>query len=399
MSDPEAHIAAWEAAGVIDGATAARLRAAPVIEPGLASAGHAQGDHSAAIAPAADASEASTRPASAVSALFGPGVSIGEMFGYIGAAFLLSAWSAFLVRTGDSTGNAQVVVGIGSLVAAAVLTGLGAWLRRGPDRFRRAAGVAFLTATGLVGVSVLALLASTGQRDSLAGVVAAGAALLAAIAYRTYLPAVLTHLGVLAGATSLAATTLSWIRTVLVPLPTYDDFGNTVSVAGPSADPLLLAVGQAAAWVLLAIVIGFVGLREARAGTPEAGRRASVSRAWAGFVVVLGITQAVTQSRTDADFTNHRVVEPWLGALIILIVCAVLIERAFHRESSAFVYPAALGFVIAATDLNVTYLSSTIEIALLVEGGVLLGAGVIADRLRRRLGARPPALGPVAAVT
>src|SRR6185295_9991322 len=225
------------------------------------------------------------------------------------------------------------------------------------------------------------------------------AALLAAIVFRTYLPAVMTHLGVLAAATALVATTLSWIETILVPLPTYDDFGNTKFEAAPGADPLLLVVGQAAVWVVLAIVIGFVGLREARTGTPAAGRRASASRAWAGFVVVVGTTLAVTHSRYDADYNSHRIIEPWLGAVIILIVCAVLIERAFHRESSAFVYPAALGFVIAATDLNVTYLSNTIEIALLVEGGVLLGAGVIADRLRRRLGARPPAPGPIPALT
>jgi hypothetical protein len=321
-------------------------------------------------------------------------------FGYIGAAFLLSAWTAFLVRTGDSTANPQFVIGVASLIAAVVLAGLGAWLGRGSDRFRRGAGVAFFVAAGLVGVGVLALFGSSdGQRDSLAGVVGAAAALLAAIVFRTYLPAVMTHLGALAAATSLAATALSWIETILVPLPTYDELENTKFAAAPGADPLLLAVGQAAAWVVLAIVIGFVGLREARAGTPAAGRRASASRAWAGFVVVLGIAQAVTQSSYDAAYTRHRVIEPWLGALIILIVCAVLIERAFHRESSAFVYPAAVGFVIAATDLNVTYLSSTIEIALLVEGGVLLGAGVIADRLRRRLRARPPAMGPVTALT
>ncbi len=391
MSDPETHIAAWEAAGVIDGATAARLRAAPGPLPGPAPIASREGDHLV---------DATARPPSAVSALFGPGVSIGEMFGYIGAAFLLSAWTAFLVRTGDTTANPHFVIGLGSLIAAVVVAGLGAWLGRGSDRFRRGAGVAFFVAAGLIGVGVLELFGSpNGQRDSLAGVVAAAAAVLAAVVFRTYLPAVLTHLGVLTALTSLVATTLSWIETILVPLPTYDEFGNTTFAAAPGADPLLLAVGQAAAWVGLAIVIGFVGLREARMGTPESGRRASASRAWAGFVVVLGITQAVTETRYDADFTSHRVVEPWLAAVIILIVCAVLIERAFRRESSAFVYPAALGFVIAATDLNVTYLSSTIEIALLVEGGVLLGAGVIADRLRRRLGARPPALGPVAAVT
>ena len=395
MSDPEAHIAAWEAAGVIDGPTAARLRAAagPIPAPApiapIAPMAATEGD---------PAVEAAARP-SAASALFGPGVSIGEMFGYIGGAFLLSAWTAFLARIGGSQANGPFVIGVGSLIAAVVLAGLGAWLGRGSDRFRRGAGVAFFVAAGLVGVGVLALFGSTdGQRDSLAGVVAAAAALVAAIVFRTYLPAVMTHLGVLAAATSLVATALSWIQTVLVPLPTYDDFGNTKFVATPGADPLLLAVGQAAAWVVLAIVIGFVGLREARMGTPEANRRASASRAWAGFVVVLGITQAVMERRYDEEFTSHRVIEPWLGAVVILIVCAVLIERAFHRESSAFVYPAALGFIIAATDLNVTYLSSSIEIALLVEGGVLLGAGVIADRLRRRLGARPPAMGSVAAL-
>lgn len=393
MSDPEAHIAAWEAAGVIDGPTAARLRAAPGPIPAAAAV--------APIAPTegAGAHEATARPG-AVSALFGPGVSIGEMFAYIGAAFLLSAWTAFLARIGGTNANGPVVIGIGSLIAAVVLAGLGAWLARGSDRFRRGAGVAFFVAAGLVGVGVLGLLGSSeGDSDSPAGVVAAAAALLAAIVSRTYLPAVMTHLGVLAAATSVVATALSWIQTILVPLPTYDDLGNRTVAAAPATDPLLLAVGQAAAWVVLAVVIGFVGLREARVGTPAAGRRASASRAWAGFVVVLGIAQAVTQRRYDAEVTSHRVIEPWLGAVIIVIVCAVLIERAFHRESSAFVYPAALGFVIAATDLNVTYLSSSIEIALLVEGGVLLGAGVIADRLRRRLGARPPAMGPVAALT
>ena len=266
------------------------------------------------------------------------------MFAYIGGAFLLGAWTAFLARIGGGTENPQIAVGIGTLVAAAVLAGLGAWLRRGSDRFRRGAGVAFLVATSLVGVGVLALFGSS-DRGTVAGVVAVSAALLAAIAFRTYLPAVTTHLGVLAAATALVATTLSWIETILVPLPTYDDFGNTKFEAAPGADPLLLVVGQAAAWVVLAIVIGFVGLREARMGTATAGRRASASRAWAGFVVVVGIALAVTHSRYDADYTYHRVVDPWLAAVIILIVCAVLIERAFHRESSAFVYPAALGFV------------------------------------------------------
>src|SRR6185295_13238683 len=147
-----------------------RLRAAggPISAPAALAAvtplAPAEGDHAA---------EAAARP-SAVSALFGPGVSIGEMFGYIGAAFLLSAWTAFLARIGGSGSNAPFVLGVGSLLAAVVLGGLGAWLARGSDRFRRGGGVAFFVAAGLVGVGVLALLGSSdGQRDSLAGVVAA----------------------------------------------------------------------------------------------------------------------------------------------------------------------------------------------------------------------------------
>ena len=331
MSDPEAHIAAWEAAGVIDGPTAARLRAAagPIPDPASIAASSppaAAGDDHAI--------EAAAHP-SAASALFGPGVSIGEMFGYIGAAFLLSAWTAFLARIGGSNANAPFVIGIGSLIAAVVLAGLGAWLGRGSDRFRRGAGVAFFVAASLVGVGVLALFGSSdGQRDSLAGVVAAAAALLAAFVFRTYLPAVMTHLGVLAAATSLVATALSWIETSLVSPRTYDDLGNATFAGTPGADPLLLAVGQAAAWVALAIVIGFVGLREARMGTPAAGRRASASRAWAGFVVVLGITQAVMERRYDAEFTSHRVIEPWLGAYARRRAVGPTDERAWRTGCS-----------------------------------------------------------------
>ena len=42
--------------------------------------------------------------------------------------------------------------------------------------------------------------------------------------------------------------------------------------------------------------------------------------------------------------------------------------------------------MIALTDFNVTYLSGSTEVALLIEGLILLGVGVVADRLRRRIG-------------
>ncbi|MBA2255179.1 MAG: hypothetical protein H0W07_08705, partial [Chloroflexi bacterium] len=77
-----------------------------------------------------------------------------------------------------------------------------------------------------------------------------------------------------------------------------------------------------------------------------------------------------------------------VGDTILILVSAVLLERAFRRSASAFVYPAALGVIIGLSDLNATYLAAatTSELALLVEGAILLAAGFAFDRLRRRVG-------------
>jgi ABC-type Co2+ transport system permease subunit len=69
----------------------------------------------------------------------------------------------------------------------------------------------------------------------------------------------------------------------------------------------------------------------------------------------------VRQANGDFD----RVIAPWLADVAIIVVSAVLVERAFRRDASAFVYPAALGVMIAATDFNFTYLSDSTEIGLL----------------------------------
>ena len=70
----------------------------------------------------------------------------------------------------------------------------------------------------------------------------------------------------------------------------------------------------------------------------------------------------------------------------MLVLAAVLVERAFRRDATSFIYAAALGLIVALTDFNVSYLSNSTEIALLIEGLILLGVGVAADRLRRRIG-------------
>ena len=78
--------------------------------------------------------------------------------------------------------------------------------------------------------------------------------------------------------------------------------------------------------------------------------------------------------------------EPWVGDLALLVLSAILVERAFRRDATSFIYAAALGLMIALSDFNLTYLSDTTEAALLFEGLILLAVGFAADRLRRRIG-------------
>jgi hypothetical protein len=80
--------------------------------------------------------------------------------------------------------------------------------------------------------------------------------------------------------------------------------------------------------------------------------------------------------------------------LAILVLALVLIQRAFRRDDSAFVYPAALAMIIALTDFNVSYLGGATEVGLLVEGLILLAVGFGAQRIRRMIGG--PGSPPVA---
>ena len=87
--DATVHIAAWEAAGIIDRETADRMRAAAVAEPAA----------DALSLPIAPPAPPPSRQRSAAAELFGPSVTIAEVFGYLGAAFVLGAWSLVMART------------------------------------------------------------------------------------------------------------------------------------------------------------------------------------------------------------------------------------------------------------------------------------------------------------
>jgi len=375
MSDVTEHIAGWEAAGLIDRATADRLRAAE------ASASEGTGP-----AQTGDAPDTTSHPRSAASALFGPSVTISEVFAYLGGAFLLAAWSSFMART-ESGGEAGVVLGVMALLAAGVLGVIGFRLMGGGERASRASGVAFLLVSTYVATAAAAFGNAVGLDWPALGVVGSVAGLATAIALRVLHPAALTQVGVLAWLTGLGLSTLSWLQATLFPENFSPETGLPTST-GP--DPLLLVLATAAWWLATAVGIALIGLREARIADrdadPGAGRRAAISRFWAGIVAVLGLAQAVSRSTSFANGEYGRVIEPWIGDLALVALSVILVERAFRRDATSFIYAAALGLLIALTDFNVTYLSGSTEVALLIEGLILLGVGVVANRLRRRIG-------------
>jgi len=369
MSDATEHIAAWEAAGLIDRETADRLRAASESEVRKT-----------------PATGTSAHPRSAAAALFGPSVTISEVFAYLGGAFLLAAWTSFMSRSDGPNGDPGVVLGAMALLAAGVLGVFGLRLMDGGERASRASGVAFLLVSTYVATAAAAFGNVAGLDWPALGVITSAAGLATAIALRVVHPAVLTQVGVLAWLSGLGVSALALLQVTLFPEDLSPDTGLPTST-GP--DPLLLVVATAAFWLATAVGIALVGLREARIADRDAdagaGRRAAISRFWAGIVAVLGLSQAISRS----TFTNGeygRVVEPWIGDLALVVLSAILVERAFRRDATSFIYAAALGLMIALTDFNLTYLSGSTEVALLIEGLILLAVGVVADRLRRRIG-------------
>jgi hypothetical protein len=373
-------IAAWEAAGLIDPETAARLRHAEADRPPepSATAGSLRQPYPA------DAS--ARRGPSSLASIFGPGVTIGEMFAYLGGAVQLRAYETFVIRLGGSGDNSEVPIAVGATLAAIALGVAGMLLTNGDARRRRAAGVMFALAVAHVGAAGASMAAAANIEWPAAGAIGAVVATLSAIGFRVIHPSLLTQVALLAGMTSFAGLFLSWLERLVVPQPSFNDVGDPIAVGGP--DPVVLVVVSAAWWLALAVIVGVIGLREARTAEkdPAAGRRASLTRLWAGLVAVIGLATSVTRSGPLSDGTYGRILEPWVGDLAILVLAAILVERAFRRDASTFVYAAALALMIALSDFNFAYLSSSTEVGLLIEGVILLGAGFGAARLRRRLG-------------
>lgn len=384
IDDPEVHIAALEGAGLIDPQLAARLRAAAAM-PGREGSGVA-----AATSPAAGSA----------TSFFGPSITIGELFAYLGGAFLLGGWIAFIGSLSTTSHPTDFLTGALGLSALATF-GLGLVLARGDRRRRRGAGVLFLVTTFLAAGSaayfvMLDFLRNTLQ-DQAPGVLIAAVAVIVAAALRRVLPAVATQVGLVLSLAGLAGAILSWVRSIAYPSNFGSGGGLTTNPAPIPAEPVGLVVAAALWWLLVAFCLGLLALFEARheATDPEAARRASTTRFLAGIIAVGGAANELTHSGSLGGGDYGRLLEPWMADLALLAIAAVLLERAFRRDSTAFVLPAAIGLILALTDFNFSYLAESTYVGLLIEGGILLAVGFIAGRLRQRLrgAGRPPAAG------
>jgi hypothetical protein len=394
-------IAAWERTGLLDPVTATRLRA----DEAARTSGPAVGSADAGTPVPSPAPARST--SLSMSSAFGPGVTIGEMFAYLGGGFILGAWSAFIVRLAGSALNTTMIGG-GALIAAVGLSVLALGLGTVVPRRRRAAGVTLVVAILYITAAVGTFVSQTHLEAFLLAIIVTGAAAGAAAAFRLLLPALLTTLALMASVTAFGWAILTFLESKIVSRVDLGFGGDS-----PQSGLPLLLIG-AIGWLAVALVLGLLAVAEDRADARRAveddgrddhaaaRRRSTLIRAWAGLVAVWGLASAVTQSWYTSDFAYQRVIPAWLADVAILVLAIILVERAFRRDSGAFLVAAGIGFVTALTDFNFTYVSESRDIGLLLEGGILLGVGFIADRLRRRMSggrsAPPPPAPPVAIV-
>ena len=371
--DAEVHIAALESAGLIDAALAARLRAAALALPGAQVAQPLPGPE----------------PGGTVGSFFGPVVTITELFGYLGALFLFGGWLAFIGNLSQTSHPTEIIAG-GLALSALVMFGLGLALARGDPRRRRGAGVAFLATTFLAAGSAAYVVQMDFLRNTLQdqapGILIALVAVVVAAGLRRRLPAVATQFGLVLSLSGLAGAILSWVRSIVYPT-NFGGGGFTTNPTPAPAESVGLVVAAALWWLLVAFGLGLLALYETRRGRgdPAAGRRASTTRFLAGLLAVGGVANELTHSGSLGGDQYGRLLEPWMADLAIAVVAAILLERAFRRDSTAFILPGAIGLIIALTDLNFSYLAQSVYIGLLIEGGILLGVGFLASRVRRRL--------------
>jgi hypothetical protein len=260
-------------------------------------------------------------------------------------------------------------------------------LRSGDARRRRGAGIAFLGATLYAAGAAAGALTSLHVSGSAEVLIVTIVAVAIASVVRFLHAGLLTQFGLLVSVTALGGAVLAVLNDLVSP----DPFNEKGAIVGSTPDPLLMILASAALWLLVALGLGLLAIRESAAqrdsvsaaGAPA--RRAGLTRGWAGMVAVVGLASALSRNDVLPSGDYGRIVTPWVMDAILLGLAGLLVERAFRRDSGAFLFAAGVGLIAALTDLNFSYLSATPEIGLLIEGGLLLAVGFGADRLRRRL--------------
>src|SRR4051812_47808977 len=230
-------IAGWEATGVIDAATAEKLREAETAAMQVDDAGESSGPVPARTGLA--------------SSFFGPAVSIVEVFSYLGGAFVLAAWIALITRLSSEARvptNEWILVA-GAAVPAVVFFALGLIVRGRSARLSRAAGVSFLLSVAAIWTGVTLNAAIVIEGSYVPAVIGTIAAVGVALVYRWFHPAVLTLVALLAAITGLVEAGLQLLDAIVYP-PT-DVLGGGFESRGL---PAVLA--QGVAWIGCALVIG-----------------------------------------------------------------------------------------------------------------------------------------------
>jgi Predicted membrane protein (DUF2157) len=360
-------IEAWEAAGLIDPETADRLREAE-----------------ANAVPVPD----QAAEARAAGAGRGLGVTAVELFVYLGAAFVLGAWYALIASTNPSWEDSSARFAAAGLIAALALALLGVAMAGRDARFRRAAGVAFLVALPNLGAGVY-LLADTLHHEVYPDaptntLVASIVVLLAALVARRVLPALTTQLGLAAAAATVGGLAMGWLDAVLFPRGGVEWQPRPIDETAALVRVLLSMVWWWAVAAAMAVLLVILDPEPRTEGRTRLGRIA------VGLTAVLGTTSAVFVRHDWIDgssLSGQPVLEPFVGAAIILAVSGVLLVLAVRRQSVGYLWPGGLGVFIALTWMNAEYLAveSGLWIALLVEGAVLFGVAFGVNRMSRRL--------------
>lgn len=374
-------IEAWEATGLIDAATAERLRKAEATATATATAS----------VPGSGAVE----PAQATAGR-APGVTAVELFVYLGAAFVLGAWYALIGSTVQYGEDTSAMFGVAGLIAALALGLTGVVLARRDARFRRAAGFAFLAALPNLGAGIF-LVAGTVHAETYGdaptnALVATVVVLLAAVAARQFLPALATQLGLALSSAAAGLAGMLWFGATLFPRGAVDYEPPALSATAATAR---VALAMAWWWVVaLAMALLLVVLDP----EPRTPGRTRLGRIAAGTAAILGTAWAVIMRHdwnAAPGLADEPVLEPFLGAAILLAVSGLLLWLSVRRSSIGYLWPGGLGVFIALTWLNAEYLAveSGLWIALLVEAVVLFGVAFGVNRMGRRL--RPAQVGTV----